>query len=295
MFMVLVKTSRPPFLILTPVTIFLGYALAKMTSVDIGSLDLLLTFAGALSAHISVNAFNEYFDFHSGLDSITKKTPFSGGSGALNSAPEYAGAVYKMAMVSLLITILVGLYFLTTKGLLLLPIGIAGVLIIISYTQWINRHAFICLLAPGLAYGPLIIVGTHFVLTGLVTISSFFISLIPFFLINNLLLLNQFPDREADKQSGRLHYPVTIGLKKSTMIYGFFVLLASVIIIVNTELGYLPPSGLAVLMPVGAGMIVFVGALRYAETTDKLIPYMVLNVIVAIMTPLMLGLVLLLS
>ncbi len=42
----------------------------------------MLALLGAFLAHISVNTLNEYFDFKSGLDLETIKTPFSGGSGA---------------------------------------------------------------------------------------------------------------------------------------------------------------------------------------------------------------------
>ncbi len=45
---------------------------------------MLATF-GLLVAHAAVNIFNDYFDARSGLDYKTRRTPFSGGSGA---APE---------------------------------------------------------------------------------------------------------------------------------------------------------------------------------------------------------------
>ena len=56
--------------------------------------DLMLVLIGAVSAHISVNTFNEYFDFLSGLDAKTVKTPFSGGSGALVENPNHEMQYY---------------------------------------------------------------------------------------------------------------------------------------------------------------------------------------------------------
>lgn len=38
-----------------------------------------LAFIGLLLAHISVNVFNDYFDYRSGIDLETKRTLFSGG------------------------------------------------------------------------------------------------------------------------------------------------------------------------------------------------------------------------
>lgn len=39
----------------------------------------LLAFAGLLLAHISAGVLNEYFDYKSGVDLETKRTPFSVG------------------------------------------------------------------------------------------------------------------------------------------------------------------------------------------------------------------------
>ncbi|MDH5182207.1 MAG: prenyltransferase, partial [Gammaproteobacteria bacterium] len=89
-FVALLGATRPPFLILTPACVFLGYATATLAAPQIDMMLFLLVLAGALCAHISVNAFNEYFDFKSGLDLHTTRTPFSGGSGSLPANPQMA-------------------------------------------------------------------------------------------------------------------------------------------------------------------------------------------------------------
>ena len=72
---------RLPFLILTPACLLLGIGTAFWTGANIDQLSLVLIVIAGISAHISVNTFNEYFDFKSGLDFRTKRSPFSGGSG----------------------------------------------------------------------------------------------------------------------------------------------------------------------------------------------------------------------
>ncbi len=75
---------RPPFLILAPVCAFLAISIvAYQSPTSLSFIKIFLVVIGAIAAHISVNTFNEYFDFKSGLDFKTMKTPFSGGSGAL--------------------------------------------------------------------------------------------------------------------------------------------------------------------------------------------------------------------
>ena len=99
------------------------------------------------------------------------------------------------------------MYFVFTVGILLLPLGLLGIALIVFYTQWITKRPIICLVAPGLAFGPLMVLGTHFVLTGSYSWTAFAASLVPGFLVSDLLLLNQFPDVEADKTVGRKYLP----------------------------------------------------------------------------------------
>ena len=77
----LVATMRPPFLVLTPVSILLGVAASRVELSSLVLVDLVLIAIGGLLAHISVNMLNEYHDYRSGLDNKTRRTPFSGGSG----------------------------------------------------------------------------------------------------------------------------------------------------------------------------------------------------------------------
>ena len=95
-----------------------------------------------------------------------------------------------------MITTLIGLYFLWIIGWGLLPIGLAGLTLIYFYTQKITRWPFFCLIAPGLAFGPLMIGGAYYVLSGHFSLAVTLGSIVVFFLVNNLLLLNQFPDQE---------------------------------------------------------------------------------------------------
>jgi 1,4-dihydroxy-2-naphthoate polyprenyltransferase len=47
------------------------------------------------------------------------------------------------------------------------------------------------------------VMGTDFVLTGEYSWTAFIASLVPFFLVSDLLLLNQFPDALPDQRIGR--------------------------------------------------------------------------------------------
>jgi len=112
-FRALFGIMRVPFLILTPACVVLGVASAVWTGAGVNYAYLLLILIGALSAHTSVNALNEYSDYRSGLDLKTTRTPFSGGSGTLPLLPEKAGVALMTGWACLLLTMFIGVYFIS--------------------------------------------------------------------------------------------------------------------------------------------------------------------------------------
>ena len=276
---------RPNFLVLTPACVLLGIATAFWSGASLNSLYIILILAGALMAHTSVNALNEYQDFKSGLDLITVKTPFSGGTKSLPENPEKAHLALITGLVSLILTACIGVYFLIERGPWLLPVGLLGIIIIYTYTPFITRHPLLCLIAPGLGFGPLMVMGTDFMLTGHYSWTAAWASLTPFFLVSDLLLLNQFPDVEADRQFGRDHLPIRIGRPLSAIVYIVFLILTYVSIIAGCLLKVLPPGALMGLVTLILAVPVMRGVVRHADDIPGLIPFMIKNVIINIGTP----------
>jgi len=285
----LLGPMRVPFLILAPACAVAGLGTAVWSRGAVNPWHAVLAFLGALCAHISVNAFNEYFDFKSGVDSRTVRTPFSGGSGTLQAHPELAPQALATAIVTAAIVGLIGLYFLFVWGWAIVPLGLLGLLVIVAYTPWFTYNPVLCLISPGLGFGTLIVMGTHFVLTGEYTWTAFVASLVPFFLVNNLLLLNQFPDVEADRSVGRRHYPILIGRRKSSIIYNAFNAAAYLSIIAGVVLKLLPAWALLGLLTVPLAVQAGRAAYRYADDLPKLAPALGQNVLVNILTPVLLA------
>lgn len=283
-------TARPAFLLLTPCCLLLAVAYALAQGISFSGLHLALIFIGGVAAHISVNMFNEYEDFVSGLDLQTRRTAFSGGSGALPMAPELAELVRIGAFIALAATVLIGFYFLWLRGLGLLPLGLLGVVCIYFYTNTITRRPMLCLIAPGLAFGPLMVNGAFFVLSGEYQPAVAAASLIVFFLVNNLLLLNQFPDQEADQSVGRRHLPIFIGKKYSARVYVGFLAAAYLILVVNIALGYLPLYSILGLLTLFLAIPAAAIAVLYYDDIEKLKTAMALNVAVTLTTPLLVAL-----
>jgi 1,4-dihydroxy-2-naphthoate octaprenyltransferase len=129
----IVPSFRLPFLILAPVCVFLGASMSYMEEGTVDYAVLAIALLGAISAHITVNIINEYQDYVSGLDLKTIRTPFSGGSGLLSQQPELLFGVKRAAIVTTLLTFIIGVYFVTLYGVALIaivPMGLLGLAII---------------------------------------------------------------------------------------------------------------------------------------------------------------------
>ena len=276
---------RLPFLILTPACVALGFGTALWTQGYVAPFQVIMVLVGAISAHISVNAFNEYFDFKSGLDFHTQRTPFSGGGGTLPANPHMVKHALVIAIATFTVVVGIGFYFLIMRGPALLAIGTLGLFLLIFYTPWIVHHPYLCLVAPGLGFGPFMVIGTHVALTGSYSWTAFIASLIPFFLVSNLLLLNQFPDVEADRDVGRRHLPIVIGRRASSLLYVGFLVMAYLSLILGVYNQYLPQASLVGLATSILAVPASIGSYRYAENVKKLIPSLGINVAINILTP----------
>lgn len=281
---------RAPFLLLTPVCVFVGVATAVASGMPVIWGNLVIVMIAAIAAHISVNALNEYLDFKSGLDLNTVKTPFSGGSGILPMYPDYAVTALAISIGGLLLSTACGFYLFYVSGWGLLPLGLLGVFTVVAYTPWINRNAIFCLFAPGVGFGMVMVLGTHYALTTTLTEMVVWASLLPLLLVSNLLLLNQFPDVDADRQVGRRHLPILIGRPASGLVYASLLLLSYIAVVLGVLLNRLPALSLLVLLTSPLAIVLSIKVRHFAEQPLKLIPWMGLNVVLVLVTPVLLGL-----
>jgi 1,4-dihydroxy-2-naphthoate octaprenyltransferase len=272
------RAARPNFLTLTPVCVLIGIGVAIQTQAHVSVADCVLVLCGALLAHMSVNLLNEYDDFQSGLDSLTVRTPFSGGSGSLPAHPEAAAATRAAGLLCLCATAVVGVYFVYEKGMALLPLGLAGLLLVVSYTPVVTRRPLICLLAPGIGFGPLMVLGTAFVLSERYSLVGLVASMPPLFLVSELLLINQFPDIDADRKVGRRHFPIVVGRRRSAALFGVLIVAAFSTLVIGAAAGTLPALALLGLVPLPVGLFLARQVYVHADDLPRLLPYLGVNV-----------------
>ena len=274
--------TRPQFLLLSVVLVLLGTAIAR----DEGCFDLLkflLTLIGLLLAHSSVNILNDYFDYKSGIDLETKRTPFSGGSGILPTGLLKPKGVYIYGVGCLTAALAIGIYLTFISGWQLLPLILLGGPVIYFYTSHLTKW-LVGEFWAGLGLGMLPVLGTYFVQTGRYSLEAFVASLAPGFLTANLLFLNEFPDVEADKKGGRYNLVIALGPRNASRLYAGLMVLTYLSIIGGVIFKLMPPLTLigfhSIFFAYKAVKITF----KHYDNVQELLPALKANVLTVLVT-----------
>ncbi len=276
---------RVPFLLLTPDIVAFGSVLAWSR----GHFDLRLfaiTVIGALMLHVAVNVLNDYFDYVSGVDLHTKRTPFSGGSGILPAGLLSPKSVHSLGVASLLGGLAVGAYLALTVGPWVLALGLVGAATAYLYTPVLTRLG-VGELSTGLNFGPLMVLGAYYVQTGRMDLEGFLAGIPIGLLVANLLILNEFPDVEADARGGRRTLPILVGRPAAARIFAAVHVLAFLLLAALVTSGVLPVGSLLGLVGAFPAFKAISGALRHSEEIEALVPFMAANVQATLITPLL--------
>ena len=254
----LAGVARAPFLLL-PVTLVAAGAAAAACEDGFSWLRTLVALVGLVGLHVAVNSFNEASDYRTGIDLATRRTPFSGGSGTLPAGALTPAAARALGAVGALIGLGAGIWFLLLVGPRLLPILVVGAVATLAYTGFLARH-YVGELFAGLGLGALPVLGTALVQNGELGPVAALASGLAFLMTFNLLLLNEFPDEEADRAGGRRNLVLLLGRRGAARLYAVFALGVPAGIAAGVVSGVLPPLALIALAP----SLMLVQPLRWA-------------------------------
>ena len=278
--------TRPQFLILDFVLAIVGTSVAAYE----GYFNLwfaLLGLLGLLLAHTSVNTLNDYFDYKSGIDLKTSRTPFSGGSGMIPTHRMKPRQVLWLGTVAFILALPIGVYFTLAAGWLLLPLLIVAAICILFYTSVILKTPY-PEWAAGLGLGFLPVLGFYFIQTGFYSWQAAIAAVPSFILVYNLLFLNEFPDVEADTVGRRRTLPILLGRRAASINYTILTACLYLWVIAWTAAGFIPVYALLVLLTLPLAIRAVRGALNFADMR-QLVPGMANNVLVVLLFQLLLG------
>jgi 1,4-dihydroxy-2-naphthoate polyprenyltransferase len=171
-----------------------------------------------LLLHISVNTLNDFYDDKTGIDAHVNRTMFNGGSGVIQAGLLTSKEVFDAAIACVVLALALSAYLVLTVSMLLLLIVIPGFLFALLYTQFFARN-MLGEVAAGLGLGCLPVIGAYLVQIQEFPFSLLLISIPAGLLTFNLLLLNEFPDVQADIPGGRKNIVISLGEKRSAWLY----------------------------------------------------------------------------
>ncbi len=299
-FKVWMAQIRAPFLILAVFLVVIGLAFSVKYPQNHGEafnwLHAVMLVIGVVLSHVSVNLFNEYSDFKTRIDFNTKRTPFSGGSGMMQAGNTRPENVKTVGIITLLVAGAIGIYFAFISHWMVFVFSIIGAFSVLFYTNILAKYVLGELFA-GLALGTLVVLGTYIAMTGMpgTPLEGLFpreviwISIPPGILTSLLLLINQFPDHEADKQGGRKHLVIRFGLKGASYIYTAGMFATFGIIVLVPILGISSFWIYIALLPLPLGVKAAIAAIRHGDDLGKMIPALGSNVMTVLLTDLLLA------
>ncbi|OUW80220.1 MAG: hypothetical protein CBD77_00815 [bacterium TMED217] len=220
---------RLPFLTATIVPILLGAAVASKF-VPIDWFYFTLTMLAGFFLHIGTNTSNDYYDHTSGTDEANYNymVPFSGGSRSIQMGLITPEGMLNTAIVTFTLSAIVGIPLIYKGGINILYLGIIGFLSGLFYTappfRFASRKGLGELLI-GLNFGSLMVVGSFLVQCSenpeaLAHLNDAILAGIPIgFLVAAIVFVNQFPDHDGDKATGKNNLVVVFGPEKARIGY----------------------------------------------------------------------------
>ncbi len=244
------KSSRPPQLLLIAGVYALGVKIALANGVHPTATRLAAGLVTLLPVAASVHYINEYADYET--DALTDRTPFSGGSGALQETGLSRTVTLWAATLALAAGALLTALFLLTDSL---SPAAAGLLAVISVLGWQYSVPPLALVRRGVGeldnalLGGLVLPVYGAAVAGgeLATVA---LAVVPFTLVVFLNLLEvHWPDREADAAAGKRTLVVRWPVARLRATYAAVAVTATIALLALTPLGVWPNSPVPTPIP----------------------------------------------
>jgi 1,4-dihydroxy-2-naphthoate polyprenyltransferase len=230
------RAIRIRFLLASVIAVSNGLAVAYWKYATIDPLYAALTYIGVVFLHASVDLLNDYWDHKRGIDSATKRTKFSGGTGVLPENLLTPRAVYLAGIIFLILGALIGAYFVALRGITIAVIlGFAVVAIYFYSTTIVNAglgELFVAI------KGAMIVLGTLYVQNAVLEPAALYVGAIIGILSATVLFVNSFPDYEADMSKGRRTLVIMLGRKIASAVFPMFIIVAYAMIVAGIFLGF---------------------------------------------------------
>ncbi len=266
------RVIRVRFLLASVIAVSVGLSLNWWLNHNINPFDALLTFAGVMALHASVDLLNDFWDFKRGIDTKTTRTKMSGGTGVLPEGLLKPSSVYRAGIASLIIGTIIGGYFVVTDGIIIAVIlGFAILSIYFYSTKIVDSGLGEFFVA---VKGAMIVIGAFFIQSGQITLESILAGIVVGSLSSLVLFIASFPDYDADKSKGRKTLVIVSGKEKATKLFWVFPLVSYCAIIIGVSTNLFPTISLITFLSVPLIIKSGIGLKKNYDFVEELVPFM---------------------
>jgi len=266
------RVIRIRFLLASIIAVSVGLAINWWQNSSFGILESALTYGGVMALHASVDLLNDYWDYKRGIDTKTKRTKMSGGTGVLPEGLLKPKSVYRAGIAFLIIGSVIGSYFVIIDGIVIAIILGFAILSIYFYSTKIVDSGLAEFFVA--VKGTMIVLGTYFIQSNQLTLESILGGIVVGVLSSLVLFIASFPDHDADKSKGRKTLVIVVGKQKATKIFWMFPAISYIAIIIGVISGFFPAFSLITFLSIPLMIKGGVGLKRNFDSTDALIPSM---------------------
>lgn len=272
MLSVWLRVIRVRFLLASVIAVSVGLSLNWQQNSSIDPFDAILIFAGVMALHASVDLLNDYWDFKRGIDTKTKRTKMSGGTGVLPEGLLKPSSVYRAGVAFLIIGSVIGGYFVITDGIIVgIILGFAILSIYFYSTKIVDSGLGEFFVA---VKGSMIVIGTYYIQSGEITLESILGGIVVGVLSSLVLFIASFPDHDADKSKCRKSLVIAVGKEKAAKLFWIFPLLSYCAIIIGVSTNLFPILSLITLFTIPLMIKSGLGLRKNFDSIDNLVPFM---------------------
>ena len=272
MLSVWLRVIRVRFLLASIIAVSVGLSLNWWQNSTFDFLDAILTFAGVMALHASVDLLNDFWDFKRGIDTKTKRTKMSGGTGVLPEGLLKPSSVYRAGVAFLIIGTVIGGYFVITDGITIaIILGFAILSIYFYSTKIVDSGLGEFFVA---VKGSMIVIGTLFIQSGEITIESILAGIVVGALSSLVLFIASFPDHDADKSKGRKTLVIVTGKERAVKLFWIFPLVSYCAILSGVLLQVFPLLSMISFLSIPIMIKSGLGLKKHFNSVDNLFPFM---------------------
>ncbi len=194
-----------------------------------------LVVVGVTINHFGLNLVDDVLDYRHAIDlkKSGEKNFFTGGSGVLPEGLLRDTHMLRVAGLFFAATAAIGAYLTYACGWPVLVLGLFGMASSIFYTTPPIRFGYRGFGELGLLvnFGPVIVLGSYYVQAQALAWQPLVASLVPGFMMWSMIIINEIPDYETDRNGGKWNLVARFGRKTGAVLYGIGLIIAYGILI----------------------------------------------------------------